>query len=369
MDMVESNEASALEAEAGEVCLDPKPLSSNGFVAFFQKIYRSWMGVWGGFKLKHKQLADLIYMVFFFVVFSLSVTVYQYIVILFLPYAFEALNNGPWGWAPMQIWDIDVTIIGDQAGLGSFIAYELAVFTGQCINFPLQRIITYHSHGNPWFQGFAYFVSWVIISLITGAIWGFLNVVCVHFGLADGVTSLLKTILTGGVSLVVMFFIFLWIFPDADKAEKSKKAAYDKAKAALDADPTNESKKAACDKAELAYTKAVEIREVYHAELTIKEKNNMAESMISAYQKSQKNLAKVQESTAKDVADGKMKQEDADAAIAAAEQAIVDAKDMATKAVIERTEIVPQQEEILARVKAQRAARAEAEKAAKAAKS
>ena len=51
-------------------------------------------------------------------------------------------------------------------GLGYFISYELGSFLAQCINFPLQRNITFKSHGNPVYQAIWYFIAWVVISLI-----------------------------------------------------------------------------------------------------------------------------------------------------------------------------------------------------------
>ena len=41
-------------------------------------------------------------------------------------------------------------IIG--GGLGYFISYEVGSFLAQCINFPLQRNITFKSKGNPVYQ-------------------------------------------------------------------------------------------------------------------------------------------------------------------------------------------------------------------------
>ena len=48
-------------------------------------------------------------------------------------------------------------------GLGYFISYELGSFLAQCINFPLQRNITFKSHGNPVYQAIWYFIAWVVI--------------------------------------------------------------------------------------------------------------------------------------------------------------------------------------------------------------
>ncbi len=208
-----------------------KPLSKNAFVAFFQKIWRWWLGVWYNFAEKHPKLSNIIYMVFFFIVFSEGVTIWQYIVMTFLPYAFAGLNNGPWGWpnVPVSVaGGQPYMIFGDVQGLGYFIAFELAVFTAQCINFPLQRNITYRSHGNPWYQAMWYFIGWVLVSVFVNAIWGICNVFFVHWGWPDAVTGLIKTVITGGVSMVIFFFIFLVIFPNNNKVAAKKKAKYER---------------------------------------------------------------------------------------------------------------------------------------------
>jgi hypothetical protein len=207
-----------------------KPLSENGFVRFWQKIWRWWLGVWYGFSEKHPKGASLIYKIFFFIVFSEGVTIWQYIVMTFLPYAFASMNTGAVGWPGIEVGKTgqQYVIFGDTQGWGYFIAFELAVFTAQCINFPLQRNITYRSHGNPWWQAMWYFIGWVLISVAVNAIWGIMNVYLVYWGWPDAVTGLIKTVLTGGVSMVIFFFIFMVIFPDNNKMAQKSKAKYDK---------------------------------------------------------------------------------------------------------------------------------------------
>lgn len=232
-----------------------KPLSQNAFLAFFQKIWRSWLGVWYNFAEKRPKFSGILYMVFFFIVFSEGVTIWQYIVMTFLPYAFAGLNNGAWGWpnVPVSIAGGQPYIIfGDVQGLGYFIAFELAVFTAQCINFPLQRNITYRSHGNPWYQAMWYFIGWALVSVFVNAIWGICNVFFVHWGWPDAVTGLIKTFITGGVSMVIFFFIFLVIFPDNNKVAAKKKAKYEKLVAANAPAEKIAAAKAAYDKAQYA---------------------------------------------------------------------------------------------------------------------
>lgn len=209
-----------------------KPLSQNKFARFFQKLYRRWLGEWFAFYDRHKKGAELLKKAFFFLVFSVGVTILQYIIMTFLPYAFSSLNGGEWGWPDIPVplaGGKPYMIFGDAQGLGYFIAFEIAVFTAQCINFPLQRNYTYHSHGNAFVQALWYFIGWILVSVFTNALWGICNCFLVYWSVPDAVTGIGKTLLTGIFSMVVFFFIFLVIFPDNVKLAKKARAKYEKA--------------------------------------------------------------------------------------------------------------------------------------------
>ena len=220
-----------------------KKLSSNKFIAFFQKIGRGYMLWWTKFSAKHPKLSKLMYEFFMFWVFSMMVTIFQYIVMTFLPYTFGLELAGKeflWpgltvsipGYQPFK-WSIlgyDVQTVNGVVkiggGLGYFIAYELATFFAQVINFPLQRNITYKSKGNPYFQAMWFFIAWVLISLLCNAItsfWiGWANQV-----FSPALYSILTTFITGGVSMLVFFFVNKIIFPDLQKESErlNKKVA------------------------------------------------------------------------------------------------------------------------------------------------
>ena len=211
-----------------------KQLSSNKFIAFFQKIGRSLSLFWTKFSNKHPKLSKLLYEFFMFWVFSMMVTIFQYIVMTFLPYAFGLeLAGKEFLWPKVEVniqgyktfyWsllgygvqysDAGEVIIG--GGLGYFIAYELATFFAQVINFPLQRNITYKSKGNPYFQAMWFFIAWVLISLFCNAITS-LWVGWAYQVLPSAVYSILTTVITGGVSMVIFFFVNKIIFPDLQK--------------------------------------------------------------------------------------------------------------------------------------------------------
>ena len=361
----------------------PKPLSGNPFVAFWQRIGRWWQGVWYGFSEKHPKLAPWIYKIFFFLVFSYGVTIWQFIVMTFLPYAFQGLGTEPWGWPNAELSfanDNGATYIlfGDSAGLRYFIAYEIAVFTAQCINFPLQRNITYRSHGNPWWQAMWYFIGWVLVSVFTLAIWGLINVFFTSWGwylpgeegLAT-VAGLVKTVLTGGVSMVIFFFIFLIIFPDADKTEKSKAAKLEAAKAALESAKASSDSEAvakaelAVAKAELAYAIAVENRKLFHSEKNISAARSVAEARINAYQGKLNKIKKLTEQVeaAKSAGDAQ-KAEKLAKQLEEVESGLEKSRNTALEAVDQRDKVVPEEEAVIAEVKQAREKRAAEKKVA-----
>ncbi len=203
------------------------------------KFCQGYMNWWRKLQISHPGLSKWLYQIFFFIVFSEGVTIWQFLLMLFLPNAFSSLSGTAFVWPQVHLWTWNQVgfdgatdmiwgifnepvvykngVIQVNGGLGNFIAYEIAVFTAQCINFPLQRNITYKSHGNPWYQAMWYFIGWVLISLFCNAIWGFINPMLLHSmdynGGAAALYSLIKTVLTGGISMIIFFFIFRIIFP------------------------------------------------------------------------------------------------------------------------------------------------------------
>lgn len=365
-----------------EAKLQPKPLSQNAFVAFWQRIWRWWQGVWYGFSEKHVKLAGWIYKIAFFFIFSMSVTVLQYIGFVALPYAFGLdLAGTEFMWPNLKLTTIDgkdicwnilgynvsrnaagEVIIG--GGLGYFLAYEITVFIAQCINFPLQRNITFRSHGNPWWQAMWYFIGWVLVSLFCNAING-LWMPFAELYVPAAVYNLLVTFVTGGVSMVIFFFIFLIIFPDVDKTERSKKAKLDAAAAKLDAAKasgnTEEIAKAqaAFDKAALAYEIALENKKVFHSEKAISSAKSLAEAKINGYHGMKNKLAKYEAELAEGKADASKKAE-LEKNIADTKATIEKVRNEALSAVASRDEIVPVEEAVIQEVKSAREKRAQA---------
>ncbi|EFB74975.1 hypothetical protein [Subdoligranulum variabile] len=188
---------------------------------------------WQAFAQKHPTLAKWLYQIFSFFVFSMGVTIVQYLFFTFLPGVLGpelAATEFMWPRVPLHLFGVDFTwsllgynVLYDAAGnvvigggLGYFLSYEIGSFVAQCINFPLQRNITFKSHGNPVVQVLWYFVAWVVISLICNAFNNLWMPVAAAF-VAPAVYNILVTVITGGVSMVIFFFVFKIIFPEGER--------------------------------------------------------------------------------------------------------------------------------------------------------
>ncbi|TCL57310.1 hypothetical protein EDD76_109173 [Kineothrix alysoides] len=192
---------------------------------------------WKAFEEKHPKLAKWLYQLFYFYIFSISVTIFQYLVFTFMPYLLgERLAAAEFMWPQLPIsiagfkysWNVlgyevarnaaGEVIIG--GGLGYFISYEAGAFLAQCINFPLQRNITFKSKGKISWQIMWYFIAWVLISLFCNAINGLWLPIAQYY-FQPAVYNLLVTFITGGVSMVIYFFVFKIIFPGRESARET----------------------------------------------------------------------------------------------------------------------------------------------------
>lgn len=196
-----------------------------------------WMGVWGNFSEKHPKAAKWIYQVGFFFIFSNGVTIFQYLVFTFMPGILGIGLAGTEFMVPkvaMNLFGVEFTwsllgfnVLRDASGaviigggLGYFISYWLGTFLAQCINFPLQRNITFKSHGNVAYQAMWYFIAWIVISLICN---GFNNLwmPIAQAYVSPAIYNILVTVITGGVSMVIFFFVFKIIFPEGETKKEA----------------------------------------------------------------------------------------------------------------------------------------------------
>lgn len=199
---------------------------------FFKKIGAWWMKHWNHFAENHEKAAKLVYQVFYFIIFSEGVTIFQYLVFTFLPALFGpelAAIGFMWPRVPLSLFGIDfewgifgspvimengVAVIG--GGLGYFISWLIGTFLAQVINFPLQRNITFKSKGNPWYQAMWYFFAWIAITVVTQSINNIWMPIAQVY-MSPAIYNILVTFITGGVSMVIFFFVFKIIFPEGDK--------------------------------------------------------------------------------------------------------------------------------------------------------
>lgn len=185
---------------------------------------------WAQFQKKRPKAAKWICQIFHFWVFCMGVTILQYLMFTTLPHLFGIGLAGVefmWPQIPVHFrgfaynWSIlgyevarnaagEVVIGG---GLGYFISYEIGTFLAQCVNFPLQRNITFKSHGNIAWQILWYFIAWVLISLVCNGVNGLWMPIAQNY-FSPAVYNILVTFITGGVSMVIYFFVFKIIFPE-----------------------------------------------------------------------------------------------------------------------------------------------------------
>ena len=187
---------------------------------------------WLQFQEKHPKAAKWLYQIFYFWVFSMGVTILQYLMFTFFPYLFGIGLAGVefmWPQIPVHFagFDYKWNILGYEVarnaageaviggGLGYFISYELGTFLAQCVNFPLQRNVTFKSHGNIAWQILWYFIAWVMISLVCNAVNGLWMPIAQNY-FAPAVYNILVTFITGGVSMVIYFFVYKIIFPEGE---------------------------------------------------------------------------------------------------------------------------------------------------------
>lgn len=183
-------------------------------------------------KEKHPKAAKLLHQIAYFLVFSVGVTIVQYLIFTFMPGMLGIELAGTefmWPQVPMKLFGVEYTwsllgynVLYDEygavmigGGLGYFISYEVGSFIAQCINFPLQRNFTFKSKGNPWYQAMWYFIAWVLISLFCNAF----NNLWIPLAAAyvpTAIYNILVTFVTGGISMVIFFFVFKIIFPEGE---------------------------------------------------------------------------------------------------------------------------------------------------------
>ncbi len=182
------------------------------------------MNLWNSFAEKNPKLAKWVREGGLFVIVSNVITVFKWLMLTFLPAAFAGLGNASFGWPGIEMTLFGETfqwnILGyDQAhgGVAYFTAYMVAMVIGECINFPIQKLVVFRSHGNTGKQIAWYAAAFVVITCIVNSI-NCIWVAVAGIFVPAWLYNIGTTVLNGGISMVVFFFVNKIIFPETPKA-------------------------------------------------------------------------------------------------------------------------------------------------------
>ena len=185
------------------------------------------MRIWTDFSRKHPALAKWFREGGLYIIISNLITVFKYLILQFLPKLFVGLPLIDFGFPGVELTMFGKTfswyIIGygaGQGGLPYFCAYMIAMVIGEFINLFMQRNITFRSKGNIWYQVLWYLLAFCLVTCIVNSI-NCIWVAVASILVPDFVYNIGTTVLNGGISMVVFFFVNKAIFP-AGKAEKEE---------------------------------------------------------------------------------------------------------------------------------------------------
>lgn len=175
---------------------------------------------WINFSQQHPSVAKWIREGGLYFIVCNLITVFKYSLLQFLPAVFSSLPVVDFGWPGIPVTLFGETfqwnIIGYDAahgGLPYFCAYMIAMFAGECLNFPIQRNFVFRSHRKVSYQILWYFMAFCVITCIVN------SVNCIWVAVAglfvrDFIYNIGTTILNGGVSMVIFFVVNKIIFPE-----------------------------------------------------------------------------------------------------------------------------------------------------------
>ena len=161
------------------------------------------MQFWNNFAAKHPAAAKWVREGGLFVVVSNLITVFKYLLLQFLPKAFASLPVVDFGWPGI---------------LPYFCAYMVAMVIGECINFPIQRNFVFRSKGNLAKQIGWYVVAFCLITCIVNSI-NCIWVAVAGLLVPDFIYNIGTTVLNGGISMIIFFFVNKIIFPEGEAAK------------------------------------------------------------------------------------------------------------------------------------------------------
>ena len=191
------------------------------------------MGFVNSLAEKHPKAAEWIRKGGLFLIFSWVVTALKAVMLMFLPTLFHGMvGDVEWLFPgiPVELFGVGfkLSIIGNalevgtdgaylvNSGLAFTLANLTAIFFGECINFPLQRNVTFKSHGPLAPQLGLHFLATVVVFLVMNlftCVWNPVTVALIsNEAVRNTVSSIVTTVVTGGVAMVIIFAVDNKIF-------------------------------------------------------------------------------------------------------------------------------------------------------------
>lgn len=185
------------------------------------------------FAEKHPKAAEWIRKGGLFLIFSWAVTALKAVMLMFLPTLFHGMvGDAEWLFPgiPVELFGVGfkLSIIGNalevgadgaylvNSGLAFTLANLTAIFFGECINFPLQRNVTFKSHGPLVPQLGLHFLATIAVFLVMNlftCVWNPATVALIsNEAVRNTVSSIVTTVVTGGVAMVIIFAVDNKIF-------------------------------------------------------------------------------------------------------------------------------------------------------------
>ena len=172
------------------------------------------------FAQKHPKAAQWIREGGLFLVFSYVVTFIKYLLLTFLPGFYQGIvGDVEWVWRGIKVTMFGVpftlAVIGNSladGGLAFTLANYTSIILGECINFPLQRNVTFRSKGPVGKQIFFHALATVAVMLVMNLFTCIWNPVTAAIGIPDAVRNIVTTVATGGVAMVIIFAVDKTIF-------------------------------------------------------------------------------------------------------------------------------------------------------------
>ena len=195
---------------------------------------------WNGFAEKHPAVAEWVRKGGLFLLFSYFVTFLKALLLIFLPTLYHSrVGDVEWLFPgiPVELFGVGfkLSIIGNalevsketggylvNSGLAYTLANLTAIVFGECVNFPLQRNVTFKSHGPLGIQiaahGIATIAVFLVMNLFT-CIWNPVTVALIsNEALRSTISGIVVSVVTGGVAMIIIFAVDNKIFaPDFGK--------------------------------------------------------------------------------------------------------------------------------------------------------